>query len=135
MVIENEWYKIWLEGTIINIVYAEGVVVSLKVAESLLLDRELISEGKKHVIQGDTRGVKYWTKEARKFQATAENYRLMIAGTVIHSESHVITTLLNFFLKFNKPPIPVKFCTSLKEGRIWLENFIEEHKPVLQKST
>lgn len=130
MVIENEWYKIWLEGTIINIIYAEGVVVNLKVAESILLDRVLISEGKMHLIQGDTRGVKYWTKEARKFQSAAENYRLIIAGTVIHSESHVINTLLNFFLKFNKPPIPIKFCTSLEEGRIWLEKFIEENKSV-----
>jgi hypothetical protein len=86
----------------------------------MLRVRLVLANGAPHYIYEDCRGVKYWTKESRKFSASEENNQLITGGVVLYSNSYVINVLLNFYLKFNKVPYPVKFYTSEEEGLAWL---------------
>jgi hypothetical protein len=68
---------------------------------------------------------KYTTvsKEARDFAATDEANQYTLADAyVLHSFHQKI--IANFFIKFNKPKLPVKFFDSEEEALEWLRQFV-----------
>lgn len=119
----NDYAEMWAKGNVIYITYLKGVVADIKVARKMLEDRLILAEGKLHFVHGDCRGVKYWTGESRDFFNTKENLHNVVAGTIVYSNSHVLKVIINFYLRFNKPAIPVKLCTSEKEAFQWLSRF------------
>ncbi|HYG38496.1 MAG TPA: hypothetical protein VD908_07760 [Cytophagales bacterium] len=121
--IRNKWCKMWVDEDILYITYFKNTIIDLAAAEKVLEDRLSISEGKSYLIQGDCRGVKYWTRQAREFQSTEQNNRLVKAGTVIYTEHYVLNVICNFFLKFNKLWVPTKFFCNEKEALEWLEKY------------
>lgn len=64
------------------------------------------------------------SKEARDFAASEEaNIFTLADGYVLHSFHQKI--LGNFFMKFNKPKVPVRFFTEENEAVEWLKEFLK----------
>lgn len=124
----NEYAEMRMAGNVIYITYKKGIVSNISVGRKIFEDRLALCGGIPHFVHGDCRGIKYWTEECRDFSNSKENLQLIIAGTVVYTNSHVANIVINFFLKFNKPPFPVKFCTSEKEALEWLSKFKEFRK-------
>ncbi len=120
--LKTDYIEMWIEDGIYYGRYAEGVIIDKKIALDLFEAREAFCEHKPYLTFWDCRGLKYWTKEARDFQSTALNYRLMKAGAVLYKESHVANVIINFFMRMYPPPIPTKFFANEKKAIVWLKS-------------
>ncbi|HYG37631.1 MAG TPA: hypothetical protein VD908_03385 [Cytophagales bacterium] len=119
--IENKYLKMWIEG---NIMFAEykSVVVDLEAAKIILKDRLELIQGNTYACFADCRKVKYWTNEARIFQA-GENNNIGIKAAALYVKSHALKILANFYLLINKPNVP-QYCFTSKEAAFkWLEQY------------
>lgn len=114
----------FIEEGIFKAKYKPGIIIDQEVAEKVLYLREEACNYKKCPTFWDCTGVKYWTKAARDFQSSQRNYELMSAGAVIYTESVLATIAINFFLKFNPPPVPAKFFTKEKDAFEWLRQYV-----------
>lgn len=118
--IEYDYAEMWIRDGILFGKYKNGIILDLKGAQDILKDRETLSEGVRFPLFFDGRGVRYWTKEARDFQNTERNYKLMKAAAVIITNSYVPNMIINFIVKFEKPLIPMKFFHNEEKGVKWL---------------
>lgn len=121
--IKNNWCEMWINDDILYITYFPNIIIDLPAAKKILTDRLTISKGKEYLVHGDCRGVKYWTRDSREFQSKKENFYLAKAGTVVYYDFYALNIIANFYLKFNKQWIPLKFCSSEQEALDWLERF------------
>lgn len=121
--ISGNYADMWISEGVLFGVYKDKVIIDLKAAEDILKKRELLSKGEKLPVIFDCRKVSYWTKEARKFQNTEMNYRLMKAAAVIYVDSYAPNIIINFILKFEKPLIPMKFFHSEEKALCWIKQF------------
>ncbi|MFN3403468.1 MAG: hypothetical protein ACK40G_05180 [Cytophagaceae bacterium] len=119
----NEYVEMWLDDGCLFGRYLPDVVVDYKSAIKVMEDREKVCEYRPYPMVFDCKNVKYWTNEAREFQNTKRNYKLMIAAAVIYTDSLVTNTLINFFMKFNKPLVPARFFTNFEEALQWIEQY------------
>lgn len=113
-----------IEHDIFVVRYIDELVIDLKVAHDTLEIREAICSNKKYATYWDCRKVKYWTKEARDFQATERNCRLISAGGCLYSESLVANVIINFYLKFSPPACPLRFFSTEDAAKQWLRNYV-----------
>jgi hypothetical protein len=60
------------------------------------------------------------SEEARKISASAEHNRNAIAKAILVSAMHQ-RIIGNFFIKFNRPPVPTAVFDNEKEALEWLE--------------
>lgn len=118
-----EYYKI--EEGIFKAKYTQNLVVDLEVAKEVFKLREEVCKGESYPTYWDCREVKYWTKEARDFQMSELNNRLIVAGAALYTESYAITITVNFFLKFNTLPFPARFFTNEADAIEWLRQFVK----------
>jgi hypothetical protein len=116
----NEYAKFWCKGNVLFACHHEVETVNLDIARTMLQTRLSLSNGIPHFIYVDCRCVRYWTKEARKFSLTEENNQLILGGALVYTSSYAANIIINFYLKFNTPPFPSKFCNSEKEAVEWL---------------
>jgi hypothetical protein len=121
-IIYNEYAKMWRHGNILCASYNNGIIVDEQIARDMLETRLAIADGKPHFLYADCRGVKYWTRESRRFTATKEHHQFVIAGSIVYSDLYVVKVLLNFFFKFNKLPFPSKFFTNEQDAIAWLSS-------------
>lgn len=64
------------------------------------------------------------TKEARDYAASDEANKYTLAdGYVLHSFHQKI--IANFFIKFNKPKMPVRFFNNEEDALEWLRQFVK----------
>lgn len=93
--------------------------------ESLIVLKSIINElgnGKKmpvYIIASDFLGI---TPEARNFAALPESSEFTSANAVL-IPSLANKMLLNFFLKINKPNVPIKGFTNEEDAFEWLLSF------------
>ncbi|HEY8399785.1 MAG TPA: hypothetical protein VIK89_00910 [Cytophagaceae bacterium] len=121
--LKNEYIEMRIEDGVFWGRYLNGVVIDEECAIKVMNDRELLCGNTPYATIWDCREVAYWTKSARSFQNSDLNYRLMKAGAIVYTESHVTTIIINFFLNFSKPPIPAQFFTSLESAHKWIQKY------------
>lgn len=121
--LENPYMYYWIFDGLMYVKYKPDTIVDLKAAKMGLKDRLTLCNGKPYAVINECKGVKYWTKEARVFQNTPENYKLYKAGAIIYSDNFVATTIVNFYLKFTKVLIPAKFFTKESEAFEWIQKY------------
>lgn len=121
--IKNQYAEMWIEGGIVIVSYFELDAVDLQCAIKIYEDRVKISEGKDYPVLAEVLKVKYWTRDARQFQNTPQNYTCMKALALNYTESHVANIILNVFMYVNKPLIPTKSFTNREAAISWLQQF------------
>lgn len=110
-----------IEDDIFIVRFKEDLVLDIDVAKAMLEIREEMSCGRKYPIFFDCRTVRYWTKQARDLHASERNNRYLIAAGCLYTESVFATILINFYLKFSPPNVPLRFFTTEADALEWLK--------------
>lgn len=82
--------------------------------------RLAIADGGTYPTCSDISRVKGFSSGARKAMVHEDATRGVRAGAII-VETAIGRSIYNFFMKFNKPPIPAKAFTDVNEALEWLE--------------
>lgn len=85
--------------------------------------RKKLLEGRKFPVLIDMRLMFQVAEEAREYSATKETTELYLAMAILSGKSLPAKLIGNFFIKFNKPPIPTKMFKSEKKALAWLEGY------------
>ncbi len=110
------------DGKILFVIFKEETDMHLENVDEIINARVKMQEGKKMLVFADVRKVWQVSKEARVKAANPEFLNLSIA-TAIFTESLSSKILANFYIKFNKPPVPTKMFNSKEKAMEWLDTF------------
>lgn len=128
---ENNYVKIWFDGDFMFVLY-KSKILDLEIAKSLVETRLLAANGTAYPTYIDVTQVKSINKEAREYFASENGYKLITAASLLVNSS-VGKFLGNFFLKINKPPVPVKIFTDKEQALEWLSRFVKEKNRLIAK--
>ncbi|MFN3402902.1 MAG: hypothetical protein ACK40G_02330 [Cytophagaceae bacterium] len=101
----------------------KNIIVSKQEAIKLVKDRIEFQNGITYPIICDIQQAIYINNEAREYFAN-EGAALASACAVVIS-SHVSHILANFFMLFNKPPVPTRIFNNKESAVTWLKRFRE----------
>ncbi len=109
-------------GDEVTITFKSNVMID---GEAMWQIKEVIWElldKKRHrtLIKAD--GFPHFTKDAREVSASAEYTKDVIAAVFV-TDLLPYRLLGNFFIKMNKPPIPMKIFSEVAEAQKWLAKF------------
>ena len=119
---KNSIAEMWIEDDILYVRHNQNVVITKEVAIDMVKERLLICENTTYPMFFDTRGIKYATKEAREYTKGGEGMRCINAGGFLVNNA-VLEILVNYYLKFNRPKVPVKLFTDETKALKWLRQF------------
>lgn len=120
-IVETPYLKMWMEENILYAVYTKNLDLTINVAKQCVSERIAFSEGVSRVCIFDVTGVKSVTKEAREYLAS-EGAMYIKAGALL-IKSALTRMLGNIFLLINKPYVPTKLFTDIKDAKEWLKQF------------
>ncbi len=115
--------KIFLPETgIIEVFFGDNAVIDFKECKEI---NDLIGEYCNYtkalvlMVTGEETVVEAGSRE---FSASPEGMQYTIADAIVF-KSMAQRLIVNFYLKFNKPPMPSKAFTNVEEAREWLLTF------------
>ncbi len=73
-------------------------------------------------VLADISGVESISHEARSY-ASGENFESIYSCLAIVAGTPATRLVGNFFIRFHKPPRPVKIFGTTEEAKVWLKNF------------
>ncbi len=115
--------KLWLdEGGILHEYFFPKTDFVLQDAKQSMAAGLELSEGADFSWLVNITGMKSITKEAREYYGEVENSHLKAVGLVTNSP--VSKVFGNFFLRFNKPEIPVRLFSSEIQAYDWLKELL-----------
>ena len=122
-VINTRCSKLWLDerGIIHEYFFPKTDYTIQDAKQSMAVGLEL-SEGADFSWLVDMTGMKTITKEAREYFGKIENSHIKAVGLVTNAP--VSKVFGNFFLRFNKPAIPVRLFSSEIQAHDWLKEFL-----------
>ena len=122
-VIKTRCSKLWLdEGGILHEYFSPRTDFTIQDAKQSMAVGLELSESTDFSWLVDMTNMKSITKEAREYFGEVENSHLKAVGLVTNSP--VSKVFGNFFLRFNKPAIPVRLFSSEPQALKWLEGFL-----------
>lgn len=107
-----------LEGEMIFAIYKVREITP-PIAEEVVRARIEAFEGKNYPLLVDGRMIKTITKEARDI-LSSEDAMVNVTVCALVADSMVGTIIGNFFLRINKPALPIKLFTNMEEAKAWL---------------
>ena len=120
--LENDYTKMWIKDGILYCVYKPGLEVNLKIAEICVKERIKLSNGNTYPMFGDISHIKKTDREAREYLSKGDGIRFLSAGAFL-IKTQVEKYTGNFWMRINKPPLPVKLFTVESEAIEWLKNY------------
>lgn len=120
--IEDESAIIWLEDGIIFFKY-KHVVIDLETQKRNIECREILSDGVARPVFTDSRAVKYWTAEARKF-ASSQDAMKLIKAVAVQYRHNWQCTIVNWSKRFYSIKVPIKAVTEREAGIEWLKQYL-----------
>ena len=114
---------LWKRGIICGR-FLPGVEVELEDAIENVRVTARLTEGKRLPVMVDLRAVRSQSADARAYLAGPEALRVTLAVALIIG-SPLSRMIGNFYLGFNKPPVPTRLFTSVSEAEGWLSTFVE----------
>ncbi len=115
--------KLWLdEGGIVHELFSPKTDVTIQDAKQSMAVGLELSEGADFAWLVDITQMKSITKEAREYFGKVENSHMKAVALV--TSSPVSKVFGNFFLRFNKPKLPVRLFSSEKQAIRWLKEFL-----------
>lgn len=116
--------EVWLgDDGIIRIFYHPGTEVTITDAKEVGEAVISASKGSIHPAYADTRGLKSMTREAREHFSSDELTKWTSA--VATRDSLISKVVVEFYLKLNKPPYPMKYFTSENKAIDWLKGYVK----------
>ncbi len=115
--------KLWLDdGGILHEQFAPKTDLTIQDAKQSMAVGLELSEGADFAWLVDITNLKSITKEAREYFGEVENSHLKATGLVTNAP--VSKVFGNFFLRFNKPKLPVRLFSSEIQAHDWLKTFL-----------
>lgn len=121
--IVEEYYELYIEEGILKARFKNDAIVDKGISIEIDAKRAAMCKDKRYPCLTDARAVKYWTKDARALMATEHYNRFTKAIAIISNTSIVHATLVNFYLKFDRPKVPTRFFKSYANAIQWLEKY------------
>lgn len=115
---------VWLgEDGIGRLIYHQDVEITIM--EAKMIGEAIINVGNGSIrpSYADARGLKSMTREARGYFASGELTKWTSA--VATRDSLISKVIVQFYMKLNKPPYPIKYFTSEVKAIEWLKEFVE----------
>jgi hypothetical protein len=120
-VLENQYFKCWLDDGIVFSEYKVDVL-DLEAAQGCVRLRMELVDGNSYPTLIDGRNVKDIYKEARDYFSSDEGSEGISASALI-THSVVGRFIGSFFLKINRPTVPIKIFNDPDEAVLWLSQF------------
>lgn len=120
--IENRYIKIKLEDGIIIAVF-QLRKVTIEIAKKMVKARLVISNQTFRPLMVDLGNMKRINNDAMDYFASGEAVSYVKAAAIL-SHNRFQTLFTNFYLKFNKPPVPTRMFYEKQKAIKWLN----EHK-------
>ena len=117
---ENKWVEMEMKGKMLHFKCKQDIVIDTKAVESILIDKNLFTNGLSVPAFVDFRGVKYFTITSMTLVST-QNYILNFRALAVLLGSFPQITLGNFFLHIYKQSVPVKMFTDEEKALKWLD--------------
>jgi hypothetical protein len=117
--VENSYVSFWIEDGILYGLYKKDVVIGLEAAREVVALRKKFTNGQAYPAIAFIKHVKVISKEARKYLAE-EGSELITKGALV-SDSGFSKILGNMFLALDKPKMPTRIFTNVKEAIAWLK--------------
>ncbi len=122
--LQNEKVTIRISEGIMFVVGTDEII-NKHTAQSVVNYRLTVSKGELYPILSDLRMVKKITKEAQDFFSTKQaSEDAKAVGVLV--KSALQSAIANFFLKINKPLVPVKLFTHEEIAIKWLKQFVNQ---------
>ena len=121
--IENDYAEMWISEGILFGKYKRAVIVDRRAAEKVLLDREILCDGKSYPVIANCRKVKFWTLEGRKFHISERNYRLVKAEAIIYPDTFVARIFVGYFRRFHRSDVPTEFFLDESQALVWIKKY------------
>ena len=118
----------WIEDNILFLKYEHGIVLNKEIALSLVKERIRITDQKTYPVFIDIRDMKYTTREAREELSKGDGIKYVSASAFLIN-SEIIRILGDYFIRFNKPAIPVKLFTNEQKALQWLKQYTNKENP------
>jgi hypothetical protein len=120
-VIENDFYKMWIEDGILYCLYlAEHWDAAM--VDAGIKDRLALADGKVFPMFSDIRKLKSITREGRQSMAKKDAGK-GISVVAILQNSKVQRVIYNFFNAIYKAPAPAKMFNNKEDALKWLEKY------------
>lgn len=114
---------LWLgEDGIRRLIYHPDSKITLAEAKEVGEASVAVSRGNPRPSFSDARGLREVSREARDYFASEEMTRWTIAAGTLNTP--ITKVLGGFYIKFNKPPYPLRFFTSESEAIAWLKGYV-----------
>jgi hypothetical protein len=123
-IFENEYYRCWIEDGIMYSRY-KTKELDLNAAMECVKIRLVAAGDRDYPTLIDGRGVSNVTKEARDYFGSEEGSKRISASAII-TQSVVGKFIGSFFLRINKPIVPLKIFNDPGEAVEWLKEFKKE---------
>lgn len=123
-IIALSYADVWLgEDGIMRLIYHPDTKVTITEAKEVGEAMIHASNSSVHPAYADLRGVKSMTREARGYFSSEGMTRWTSAAAT--RDGLISKVLVEFYLKLNKPPYPMKYFTSEDKAIEWLKGFFE----------
>ena len=114
--------EFWIENGILYLIYQQEAVVDKEAAIYLIKERHKMTNKVSYPMFVDLRGMKYITRDAREELKKGDGIKYVTAGAFLINNT-IIRILSDYFIKFDKPPIPIKLFTDQEKALQWLQQF------------
>lgn len=116
--IENEFYKLWIDDGVLFSVFKEPTDMTLEVAKQAIELRHSISNNEYQYWCMDLRNLKDTSDEAKKY--IDENGEEFLCACAMIVNSHLMKFLVTIFNKMKKRKFPVEIFSSKTDAVNWL---------------
>jgi len=129
--IKTNLVNVWEDSDeIIHVEFLEHFQISDNDANEYLLSALNDVDGKAHFVLMDLRKVSYFDAVGMKKLISPETQKFTKAvALLVNISSPFISTGVNFLLKLEREPFPIKSFATEKEGLDWLLNLKNERTP------
>jgi hypothetical protein len=120
--IEAEFGKFYLENGIVHCIYYRDITIDLKTVTQAIEHRIAVSKGRSYPVLIDARGVKYWTRDAKKYSMSKDSFYLISAIAPL-VDSLPLQISVNWAIKIFPTGTPIKVFTNRDKALNWLEKY------------
>ena len=116
--------QVWMtDNGIFHAIFDTNVNLTLEEAKEIIALEKKLSGGNRHPAFVDIQKVKTVHQDARQYFASDSAAEIQVAAALLIG-SPVSRAIGNFFLRLNKPILPVQMFTDKKQALHWLEQFL-----------
>jgi hypothetical protein len=121
--IETEYGKFYFENGIVHCIYNQNITIDLETITEAIQHRVSLSEGKSRPVLIDARGIKYWTRDAKKYSMSSKDALYLIKASAPLVNSMALKISINWAIKFFPSGVPMRVFNDKEIALNWLEKY------------